>query len=132
MTKELKEVFYWLVRDKEQFYRIGIEPTEVNEQVRAAQESMLKEYYDGVKFINTFPMPIGTDIDVYMGTGNRPAEYHGTVLGKYVTCKAIFALGTKRNTTQNQWEFLDSYHKGLFEAVSEAYRKKMESMNKKK
>lgn len=117
--------YYWLVSDKGQYYRIGIMPTEDTEDNRLAQEQVLLKYYDTVLFIRDFPMPIGTDIDPYIGLGSRKMTYDDEIIGTYVTCKSLFMLMTKHNTKQNQWEFLESYHKGLFEAVKDAYERKM-------
>lgn len=109
----------WLVGKGTQYYRIGVQLDAEDDEHQQRVSSYLNKYFkQRVEFVDNFAMPISSDIDYYVGVGDRKID-GGTI----VTCKSLFWLTTKHDDN-NQWEWLKEWHEGLREAVEAAYEKK--------
>jgi hypothetical protein len=98
-------IFYFLVRQKDEYLRIGVDGDQV------AAQSYFKKYFDDVEFIGDFADTIYSDVDSDVGVGTRKIPK-----GVIVTCKHIYQLRTKRDAG-DYFAYLRKYHQGLQENV---------------
>ncbi len=130
-------ILYWLVgTEGSQYYRIGIEPVSMPDEVHVnieynikRQQEYLEKTFAYVEYINEYPMPIGSDIDKYIGLGKKHVIDDGEHIGTVRTCKSLFWRSTKRDN-QDKFEWLRHLHKGLLEAVTQAYKTRVEKIKK--
>lgn len=112
-------IHYYLARQEDSFYRIGIDGDPV------AAEAYLKEYYASVEFIGDFEDIIYSDVDNDIGPGTR--RIPGGVI---VTCHFVFQLRTK-TTDGDYFAYLRRYHDGLKEVVAAEHKRRL-SLEKKR
>ena len=110
MRETNESVHYFLCRQKDHYYRVGIEGS------KSAAEETLSLYYDSIEYIDEFPTFIKVDIDKQSGLGNRSFD------GFYIrTCKHVHQLITRKDSS-NFWETLKKAHKKLKEIAKEDAR----------